>query len=384
MFLRPRLGQCPGACRHVSSPGNNNSGIEPLSFSESDGHPRSTSDDAVFLPILREVVEDASEAIVVTEAQLQEPGPRILWVNPAFTEITGYDRREVVGKTPRILQGPKTEASVLRRLRTRLAAGERFEGETINYRKDGTEFVNHWSIAPVRGADGAIAYWVSIQRDVTEKRQLEREVLRVQEEERRRIGRSLHDSVGSDLVSAGMLLDNVLDRYEDDEALVSSLQSVRAAIERGYEDLRDLTRGLSPVDLSEGSLTIALENLVARCPGARFDPGDVDLDGVLAGWNVEALAHLYWIVKEATANALEHAEADTIVVRAGWKEGGLVLAVEDDGVGMAAGDRDEQGWGLRTMKYRADLLSADLEVAPRPGGGTRVACRLPMGRSSAL
>jgi PAS domain S-box-containing protein len=362
----------------MSSSATDGGGFEPLPVPDSNGLFDNASGEERLLPILLKAVEDASEAILVTEAQLEAPGPRILWVNPAFTEITGYERDEVMGQTPRILQGPNTEASVLGRLRTRLAAGERFEGETINYRKDGTEFVNHWSIAPVRGSDETIAYWVSIQRDVTEKRQLEREVLRVQEEERRRIGRDLHDSVGSDLVSAGMLLDNVLDRYEDHEALAGSLQSVREAIERGYEALRELTRGLSPVDLSEGSLTIALENLAARSPNVHAETGEVDLDVVLADWDVEALAHLYWIVKEATTNALEHAAADTIRIRASREESSLVLAVEDDGVGMEAVDRDEQGWGLRTMQYRADLLSAELDVGPRPGGGTRVACRLPV------
>jgi PAS domain S-box-containing protein len=323
-------------------------------------------------------VEDASEAIVVTEAQLQEPGPRILWVNSAFTEITGYDRSEAVGQTPRILQGPETDPAVLRKLRRRLRAGERFEGETVNYRKDGTEFVNHWSIAPVRGEEGAIEYWVSIQRDVTDHRQLEREVLRIQEEERRRIGRNLHDSVGSDLVSAGMLLDNVLEQHAENDPIVGRLQNVRGAIERAYGDLRELTQGLSPVDLSEGSLTIALENLAARSPGIHFEQGGVNLDALLAERDIEALAHIYWIVKEATTNALTYAEADAIVIRASREGETLVLSVEDDGVGFDPEERGTEGWGLRSMRYRADLLGADLSVTSRSGEGTQVACRLPV------
>lgn len=359
----------------MSAPGDDAHGIEPLSF-EGAGAPDPSAAEAHLVTILRRAVEDSSEAIVVTEARLEPPGPRILWVNPAFTEITGYERGEAIGQTPRILQGPDTEPSVLRRLRERLQAGERFEGEATNYRKDGTPYINHWSIAPVHDPDGTVAYWVSIQRDVTEKRRLEREVLNIQEEERRRIGRDLHDSVGSTMVGARMMLDNILNQQVEDEALSAGLQKVRARIEGAYEELRGLSQGLSPVDLSEGSLTIALEQLAAQSPAVRFDPA-VDLDAALADWSLEARAHLYRIAKEATANALKHAEADSVTIRCVRDDNQLLLTVEDDGTGFVPAEARERGWGLRTMKYRADLLGADLEIEAAPGRGTRVTCRLP-------
>jgi PAS domain S-box-containing protein len=356
-------------------PANEGDVVEPLSFTDFNGRLDAAPERGTLFSILLKAVEDASEAIVVTEARLEEPGPRILWVNPAFTEITGYEREEAVGQTPRILQGPKTEPYVLRRLRKRLHAGERFEGEAVNYRKDGTTFVNHWSIAPIRDEAGGIEYWVSIQRDVTEKRQLEREVLRIQEEERRRIGRDLHDSVGSDLVSAGMLLDNVIEQYAEEEALTGRLQNVRAAIERGYDDLRTLTQGLSPVDLSEGSLTVALESLAGQVGNVGLEIGGVDLDAALADWAVESLAHVYWIVKEATMNAVQHADADVLTIRARRAGDVLILSVEDDGRGFVPGE-ETTSWGLRTMGYRADLVGADLGIESEPGTGTRVSCRL--------
>lgn len=353
---------------------DDDNGIEGFSLLEANGHTSPSSEELV--SIFKNVVEDASEAIVVTEAQLAPPGPRILWVNSAFTEITGYRREEVVGKTPRILQGPDTQASVLQRLRQRLEAGERFEGETVNYRKDGTAFVNHWSIAPVRNEEGKTVYWVSIQRDVTDKRRLQREVLSIQEEERRRIGRELHDAVGSELASTGMLLENIVARDVTDPALADRLRTIRRSVKDSYETLRTLSQGLSPVNLSEGSLTVALEHLASATPGARFESRGVDLERALADWDGEALGHLYRIVREAVANAEAHADTDTITILAEREGDTVALSVTDEGAGFDPSTIEKNGWGLRMMGYRADLLRADLTVESSPGAGTRVVCRM--------
>ena len=85
-------------------------------------------------------VDQSNESIVITGADLRVARPKIVFVNPAFTKMTGYTAEEAIGKTPRILQGPLTDKSVLRRLRQNLARGEGFTGEAINYRKDGTSF----------------------------------------------------------------------------------------------------------------------------------------------------------------------------------------------------------------------------------------------------
>jgi PAS domain-containing protein len=81
-------------------------------------------------------------------------------------------------QTPRILQGPDTERAVLESLREALEAGDEWTGETVNYRKDGTPYRVQWSVAPVRGEDGEIEYWVSVQRDVTERRRRKHELRR--------------------------------------------------------------------------------------------------------------------------------------------------------------------------------------------------------------
>jgi PAS domain S-box-containing protein len=122
------------------------------------------------------VLEAASESIIVTTADLDPPGPSIIYVNPAFERMTGWTAPETRGKSPRILQGEKTDRAIFEDMRAVLQSGGRWEGQTTNYRKDGSEFVMEWSITPVKGAAGVPEYFVAVQRDVTARVEAERRI----------------------------------------------------------------------------------------------------------------------------------------------------------------------------------------------------------------
>ena len=117
-------------------------------------------------------IEAAYDSVLITDAQLDPPGPRIIYANPAFCRMTGYARDEILGETPRILQGPDTDPEVIDRLRRDLKAGRHFEGRTTNYRKDRTPFQIEWTIAPVTDARSRVTHYVAVQRDVTERHKL--------------------------------------------------------------------------------------------------------------------------------------------------------------------------------------------------------------------
>ncbi len=97
--------------------------------------------------------------------------------------MTGYTAEEIIGKTPRILQGPRTDKTVLSRLRQDLESGEVFEGEAINYRKDGNEFDLEWQIAPIRDAGGTITHFLALQRDITARKRFEAQLFQSQKME---------------------------------------------------------------------------------------------------------------------------------------------------------------------------------------------------------
>ena len=127
------------------------------------------------------VLEAASESILVTDADLDGPGPIIVYANPAFERMTGWTAREVIGRSPRILQGAGTDLSIFLGMREALENGHRWEGQTVNYRKNGCQFVMEWSITPLRGKAGQITHFVAVQRDVTARVEFERRVAQAQQ-----------------------------------------------------------------------------------------------------------------------------------------------------------------------------------------------------------
>ena len=124
--------------------------------------------------LLEACVANLNDIVLITEAEpLDEPGPRIVFVNDAFTLRTGYTRAETLGRTPRFLQGPKTDRAELARVDAALRRWEPVRTEILNYAKDGTEFWIEMLITPVANAAGWFTHWVAIERDVSDRKQAE-------------------------------------------------------------------------------------------------------------------------------------------------------------------------------------------------------------------
>lgn len=147
------------------------------------------------LKLLESVIINANDSVLITEAEpFDEPGPRILFVNSAFTKMTGYTAEEVIGKTPRILQGTKTDKNELKKLSAALRNWEQCEATLVNYKKTGEEFWVHLSITPVANENGWFTHWIAIERDVTEKMKAE-EALRQSELRYRELVKNLEVGV---------------------------------------------------------------------------------------------------------------------------------------------------------------------------------------------
>ena len=124
------------------------------------------------LQLLESVAVHANDAILITEAEpITHPGPKILYANEAFLRMTGYELDEIIGQTPRVLHGPDTSDEGRARIREALLKWEPVEVEILNYKKDGTPFWVELSIVPIANASGWFTHWVSIQRDISERRE---------------------------------------------------------------------------------------------------------------------------------------------------------------------------------------------------------------------
>ncbi len=126
--------------------------------------------------LLEATVVNAKDGIIITDAILDDDGPRIIYVNNAFTRLSGYEADEVIGKTPRILQGPNTCKKTLARLKSSLQQGKSFQGELENYTKDGDPYWLEISITPVKNNDGAITHFTAIERNISERKAFEKEL----------------------------------------------------------------------------------------------------------------------------------------------------------------------------------------------------------------
>jgi PAS domain S-box-containing protein len=135
------------------------------------------------LRLLQASVEQLNDVVLITEAgPLQEPGPRIVFVNQAFERLTGWHSHEVLGRSPRLLQGPQTDRAELARVGRALAAGEPVRAELENVNREGHAYWIELAIVPLRDAAGITTHFVAVQRDITSRKQAEAQVQAAQQE----------------------------------------------------------------------------------------------------------------------------------------------------------------------------------------------------------
>jgi len=113
------------------------------------------------------IFDHSYNSVVITTPFLGGEHPKILYVNEAFTQMSGYEKDEIIGKTPRILQGEKTDREVLDRLKECLINEEYFEGKAINYTKEGREYWVEWNISPVYDKEKNLIAFLSLQKDIS-------------------------------------------------------------------------------------------------------------------------------------------------------------------------------------------------------------------------
>ena len=341
--------------------------------------------------LLRQAVEASANGILITDAT-QADNP-LIYVNPAFTAITGYRRDEVIGRNCRFLQGDAHDQEGLDELRRALQEHRTVSVLLENYRKDGTLFCNELHVDPVLGENGRLLNHVGVMTDVTERveaerrqresaetlRALTRRVVDVQEQERRAVALELHDEIGQVLTALKFTLD-----HADRTPTMPSKRILRDAREmvRALQDqVRNLSLDLRPSMLDDLGLVPALVWLFERVEqkmrlSVRFTAPEL-----LPPVSRAVATAAFRIVQEALTNVVRHAGVTEAEVMLRVEEERLVLEVTiaDEGTGFDPSSRAEATTGLSGMHERASVVGGSLAVEARPGGGTVVRARLPLG-----
>ncbi len=362
---------------------------------------------------LAAVVESSEDAIMTLDLD-----GRIQTWNAGAEAIFGYSASEVIGQPVALLRPPEAadDEAVFKQ---RISQGQRIQHyETRRRRKDGTLIDISLSISPLRDRQGRLTGFSKISRDITRRRraelmlhrwnadlearvrertaalsraydelqtlvetrrQLEREVLSISEHEQRRIGQDLHDDLGQQIAGAWMMssvLERTLARRTAPET--PSAARIAALLEQALSRTRSLARGLHPVAPEEGGLETALRQLAAHGKELFAAQCQFAARGSAPSLDPDTATHLYRIAQEALSNAAKHGRASRIHLTLHSTPDQLNLRVTDNGTGFAPPEPNHTGFGLRIMRYRADMIGATLDIRSRSPRGTSLRCTLPL------
>ncbi|SEP45776.1 PAS domain S-box-containing protein [Methylobacterium sp. ap11] len=329
------------------------------------------------------------------------PDNPIVFANPAFCRVTGYEEHEVMGRNCRFLQGPDTDPAAIARVRQAVAQGEPVQVDILNYRKDGRPFWNAMTLTPVRDERGTLSTYFALLSDVTGTRQAELALMREKEVLARDI-EARNRALQAALDQQTALLHEVDHRVKNNLQVISSLVLLKA---RRAQDqaCREVLRSMAD---RIGALATVHRLLYTLDDVSRFELRDfaadfaieleagIDPERIALTVDVEAVAvpasmaaPLALLMHELATNAVRHAFPDgrrgRVALTARREGEHLVLEVWDDGIGLSDAPANPEAFGrdlvgMLVRQLRGSLVVEDL------GPGTRAHVVLPLGPSSGL
>jgi PAS domain S-box-containing protein len=373
--------------------------------------------------LLAAAIQQSPTAVVITGPTLEPPGPKIRYVNKAMTEMTGYSEEELMGRTPRLLQGPETDREALDRLKETLSRGESVVDETVNYRKDGTPYHLRWRITPIWDEEGDVTHYVSVQEDITEeknrKQELERRVkkrtrelraARDQAEQASRMKSALLSNMSHEIRTPLTSVIGFAETIQEEvPASAAPIPKFAGMIEKNGRRLLDTLTSLirlSKLEAGEMELEPAPVELKETIEAAveffspKIEEAGLSVEVSHASPPVRARADddaLSVVVNNLLGNAVKFTEdGGTISVR-GRRDGDwAVVEVVDNGIGMASPNVAElfepfsqassgfdrsyegSGLGLAVTKQLVDRMGGAIGVDTEEGTGTCVTVRIPL------
>jgi PAS domain S-box-containing protein len=323
--------------------------------------------------LLAAVVHDSNDAITVQDFE----GNIRFW-NIGAKRIYGYTKTEALKMNIRQI-APKNGRDDALVLLKRLREGEKvrsFEAQRLT--KHG-RLIDVWiSITTLTDEAGNLVAVATTERDITDRKQLERELLAVREKEQKLIGREMHDSMGQMLTgiavkSKGLELKLKSKSLEEsaDAADICELASEAIA------QTRRLAKMLYPVDIETSGLISALQGLASSTKDILKISCQFKCNNVVPIRDPVMARHIYRIAQEAITNAVRHGKAKNIRIELASTKGRSTLKVANDGKDFPRILAKKKGLGLKIMEYRAKMIGGMLDVGRGGKGGTIVTCTFP-------
>jgi PAS domain S-box-containing protein len=345
------------------------------------------------LRLIESAIQQAGDAVVITMANPGRSSSRIVYVNPAFTKMTGYSAEEVTGKLS-LLQGPLTDSTQLKKLEAGTSQNKVFYLETVATRKDGTQFNMEWQITPLRDERGKVTHFVSVQRDITERKKTEEqfhayqeqlrllasELLLAEERERRRIAMDLHDNIGQMLALTRIKL-GVLRNTLSGNAHEDAVGGIVELIDQSISYTKSLSFELSPPLLYDIGIEATIEWLAEQMQKQHYILFYCDNDGSPKPLKRDVSILLFQTVRELFMNIVKHSQAHQVNVVISRVADDIKIVIEDDGIGFDASKIDtDLTFGFFSIRERLKYLGGALSIDTGPGRGTRVTVTSPLDR----
>lgn len=357
--------------------------------------------------VLALAIASAPTGITVADPSL--PDCPLVFINPAFTQLTGYPPEEVLGRNCRFLQGRGTEKESVRALRLAIAAGKPITLEFTNHRRDGRRFVNELRMAPVMDETGQLVAYIGIQHDVTARKRAEREAIKARRAAERanqeksdflafmshEVRTPLHGVMGT----LALLLDTALDAEQ--RAYAETAQRCGATLLHTVNELLDLSRieaGKLDVHSDPFSLADIVKDVLDLLAPAAAEKGielSASLDHLLPGQLVGDPSRIRQVLINLTDNAVKFTHRGSVELRiAALPDGHVGFAVTDTGIGIPpklrqslftrfaqadhAGEQIGSGLGLAICKRLVALMGGQIAVDSTPGRGSTFFFDLPL------